>query len=166
MDIGCYCINFSRTIAQSEPVSMHATGHLHPSGVDDLAAGTLQFPNDVVASFTVGMGLQADNSAYICGEEGYIEIPIPWKPPATGATFTVARQTPPKMDLAARTAPLPPPRELRTFDAGIDLFACEADDFAAAVRDGLPPRISRDDSVGNMIVLDELRTQLGVRIAT
>lgn len=164
MDIGCYCANFSRAIAQSEPVSMHATGHLHASGVDDLAAVTLSFPDDIVASFTVGMGLQADNSAYICGDEGYIEIPIPWKPPAADATFTVARQTPPKMDLAARTTPLPPPRELRSFDAGIDLFACEADDFAATVLDGTPPRITRQDSVGNMIVLDALRQQLGVRV--
>lgn len=160
MDVGCYCTSFSRMVVGAEPTRVHAAGHLHASGVDDLVAGTLHFPNDIVASFTVGMGVQADNTAYLCGDEGYIEIPIPWKPPATGATFTLARQTPPKMDLAAMKGALPPPREVRTFDAGIELFGLEADDFAATVQDGIAPRVTEQESVGNMVVLDELRRQV------
>jgi hypothetical protein len=37
----------------------------------------------------------------------------------------------------------------------------EADDFAATV-EGKPPRISEADSIGNMVVLDELRRQIGL----
>ena len=54
----------------------------------------------VTASFTCGMTVQADNTAYVCGSEGYIAVPVPWKPPMQQAVYTVARSTPPKMDLA------------------------------------------------------------------
>ena len=37
-----------------------------------------------------------------------------------------------------------------------------ADEFAAAVFDGHPPRVTREDSIGNMRVLDEMRRQIGL----
>ncbi len=101
MDIGCYCINFARLVAGAEPTHLHAIGQLHPSGVDQLAAGLMQFPGGITASFTCGMNAQADNTASICGEEGYIEIPVPWKPPVENATWSIAYSTPPKMDSAS-----------------------------------------------------------------
>jgi predicted dehydrogenase len=168
MDIGCYCLNFSRLVAGAEPTTVHGVGTLHPSGVDESAAAVLTFPGGILASFTCGMAVQADNTAYVCGTEGYIEIPVPWKPLAANAEYRVVRGTPPKMDAAAgpRTtpapAPDPPPRQVRTVSAGKELYALEADDFAAAVRDGAPPRLDRQDSVGNMRLLDELRRQVGV----
>lgn len=161
MDIGCYCIDFSRLFANSEVVRVDVTGHVHESGVDDLAAGTLTFANGVIASFTCGMTLQADNTAYLCGSEGYIEIPVPWKPPLEKAGFTIARGTPPKMDAPGQPAPTAPPREWRATPSGA-LYALEADDFAATILDGQPPRLSRADSVGTMEILDLMRKRLGV----
>lgn len=162
MDIGCYCINFSRLFAGAEPIRVDATGKLHSSGVDELAAGTMTFPDGLVASFNCGMTVHADNAAYLCGSDGYIEIPIPWKPPARDAGFTIARSTPPLMDSAVRAVPMPPPRERRVINVGADLYAIETDDFAATVLDGQPPRITREDSIGNMRILDAMRRQLGV----
>ena len=141
MDVGCYCINLSRLLAGEEPVEIHASAHLHERGVDDLVVGTMKFPAGVVASFTCGMSVHADNTAYVCGSDGYIEIPIPWKPPPQQAAYTIARSTPPKMDLAAG-APARPPRETRFVDAGSQLYALEADDFASAVLDGKPAAVS------------------------
>ena len=162
MDIGCYCVNFSRTVAKTEPVSMTATGVLHASGIDERAAGTLSFPNGIIASFACGMTLHADNSAYICGDEGYIEIPVPWKPPMGDAKFIIARSTPPRMDSAGKAIPAAPPRETTRVESTEDLYAIEADDFAAAVAGERPVRITAADSIGNMTVLDELRRQVGV----
>ena len=162
MDIGCYCLDFSRHFAGAEPTAAHAVGHLHESGVDDLMCGVLQFPGGVTASFTCGMTVQADNTAYLCGSEGFVEVPVPWKPPRENAEYSVVRGTPPKMDGPAKAA-LEPPRQTRHVTAEASLYALEADDFAAAVLDGAPPRISRDDSIGNMRLLDELRRQVGVR---
>ncbi|HEY2586729.1 MAG TPA: Gfo/Idh/MocA family oxidoreductase [Tepidisphaeraceae bacterium] len=161
MDIGCYCIDFSRLFAGSKVVRVDVTGHVHDSGVDDLAAGTLTFANGIIASFTCGMTLQADNTAYLCGSEGYIEIPVPWKPPLEKAGFTIARGTPPKMDAVGQPAPAAPPREWRATPSGA-LYALEADDFAATVLDRQSPRVSRADSVGTMEILDLMRGRLGI----
>jgi len=162
MDIGCYCINFSRLFAGSEPSRVEVQGHVHETGIDDLAVGTLSFPNGVFASFTCGMTVQADNTAYLCGSEGYIEIPVPWKPPKENAEFTIARSTPPRMDSVGAAVPTVPPREKRVVSAGVDLYAVEADDVTATILDGQPPRITRQDSIGNMQVLDAMRRQLKI----
>ena len=165
MDVGCYCINFSRMLAGEEPTEVHASAHFHERGVDDLVVATLKFPSGVLASFSCGMSVHADNTAYVCGTEGYIEIPIPWKPPPQGAAYTIARSTPPKMDHAAggvTPAVARPPRETRTVDAAKELYALEADDFAAAVLDGKPPALTPADTLGNMAVLDEIRRQIGL----
>lgn len=164
MDIGCYCINFSRFFAGAEPISVQGIGQLHSGRVDELACGILRFPGDLCATFSCGMAAQADNTASICGDEGYIEIPVPWKPPVEKAIWNIAYSTPPKMDLATGAARLPRPKESFAVDAGKGLFAMEADDFADTVFDGRPPVITPQDSLGNMRVLDELRRQLGVRV--
>jgi xylose dehydrogenase (NAD/NADP) len=165
MDIGCYCINFSRLFAGEEPAAMSAVGRLHSSGVDQLAAGTMAFPSGIIASFTCGMSVQSNNAAYLCGDNGYVEVPVPWKPPEWGATFSVVRATPPRMDQpagidASKSRPNSGPRREVTIDANTELYGLEADDFAATVLDGKPPMLSRQDSVGNMRVLDEMRRQV------
>ena len=161
MDVGCYCINFSRLLAGAEPTRIDVVGHVHESGIDDLAAGTLTFPDSVVATFSCGMTVQADNAAQLCGSEGYIQIPVPWKPPRGNAGFTIGRSTPPRMEVQ-NAAPLTPPQEWHPVESDDDLYALEADDLAATILDGQPPRISADDSLNNMRVLDEMRRQLGI----
>jgi xylose dehydrogenase (NAD/NADP) len=158
MDVGCYCLNFSRLYAKAEPTQIHVVHHRHESGVDDIAAGTLVFPNGIIATFNCGMSVHADNTATICGSEGYLEIPIPWKPPAQGATFKIARSIPPKMDNPAIKSP--PPRETRTITVEGDLYGMEADSFAASALDGAPAAVSREDTLGNQVALDEVRRQM------
>jgi len=164
MDVGCYCVSWARLMAGEEPSAVHAVAHQHESGVDDIAIGTLRFPSGVLASFTCGMSVQADNTAYVCGSDGYIEVPVPWKPPRMRAAYTIARSTPPRMDQAGKPAPAPPPRQTHHVDAPTELYGMEADDFAATVFDGAPPAVSEADTIGIMVVLDELRQQVGVAV--
>ena len=161
MDVGSYCINFSRLIAGEEPAEVHAVAQFHERGVDDLVVATMRFPSGVMASFTCGMSVHADNTAYVCGSEGYIAVPVPWKPPMQQAVYTVARSTPPKMDLAAGAKARA--SETRTVDAPAELYALEADDFAAAVFDGAAPAVPAADTLGNMRVLDAMRQQIGLQ---
>jgi D-xylose 1-dehydrogenase (NADP+, D-xylono-1,5-lactone-forming) len=164
MDIGCYCVNFSRLFAGCEPDEIHAIGRIHSSGVDETAAGTLHFPGGILATFACATTVHADNAAYLCGTEGFIEVPIPWKPPSPEATYIVSRSVPARMDTGKPTAaPGSAPRDVRHVPVHGDLYGIEADDFAATVLDGRPPRLSRQDSVGNMRVLDELRKQVGLK---
>ena len=144
MDVGCYCVNFSRALAGCEPDAVQAAGHLHTSGVDDYAAGVLEFPGDVLASFTCGMTVDSDRTTYICGSKGYIAIDSPW---FCSGEFTIGT-----LD------------ERRTIavESGMPAYALEADRFAAAVDDGAEPFVAEADTLGNMRVLDELRSLIGV----
>lgn len=160
MDIGCYCVNFSRLFAGSEPVKMHAVGRLHASGVDEYTSAVLEFPGGVLATFTCGMTVQSDNTARVCGNEGYLEVPWPWKPPVGAATYAINAQIPPRQDGDTQQRR---PREQFTVQSDTPLFGIEADAFAAAVLDGAQPHVTRADSLGNMRVLDELRRQVGVK---
>lgn len=163
MDVGCYCLSYSRFMAGGAIRSMQAVGHLHSSGVDDLVSGSLVFDNDVMAQFMCGMSLETDNSAFICGSEGYIHVPIPWKPLPPMAEFTIGRMTPPKMDmLKGVEAPSGAMRETFAIRINKPLYAMEADDFALAVAGKAPAVVSPEDSIANMRALDELRKQIGL----
>lgn len=162
MDVGCYCLNFSRMITRAEPIKMHAVGVLHESGVDESACVVMEFPNKVLAHFNCGMQNQADNSAYVCGTDGYLKIGWPWKP-QQAASFTISRNIPPRQDLKPGQAATQPPEETRSISTPVPLYGLEADDFAATVQDGVSPRLSAADTIGNMKCLDELRRQIGVK---
>jgi predicted dehydrogenase len=148
MDVGCYCVSYARLLAEAEPVSTTAAAHLHESGVDDYAVGTLEFPGGTLANFACGMTVRADNTAYLLGSDGYIEVPVPWKPPAVDAQYTL-------VDTAGV-------RHTKRVTFGTDTYGAEADDFAAAVLDGAAPPVSMADSVGNQRCLDALRRQVGL----
>lgn len=142
MDVGCYCINLARALAASEPTAVHAVAHLHPSGVDDYAAGTLDFDGRVLAAFTCGMTVEADRTTYVCGSEGYLAIDTPW---FSDGTFTLVRGQ--ERQTIRAEAPMSP-------------YALEAETFARAVHDGAAPWITKDDTLGNLRVLDDLRPQI------
>lgn len=162
MDIGCYCLSYSRTFADAEPEDFHIVGHLHETGVDDYAAGSMRFPNGVVATFTCGMTTQLDNTAILGGTDGYLEVPIPWKPPVKEAQYVLAGQRPPKMDAPGQAAPAAPPREVVTVDSPVPLYANESDAMAAVVRDGAPLPVTSEHTLGNMRLLQAMRKQLGL----
>ncbi|MEX0654070.1 MAG: Gfo/Idh/MocA family oxidoreductase [Phycisphaeraceae bacterium] len=159
MDVGCYCIDFACLLADAEPTSVCGAGHLHETGVDERAAGTIAFDNGVLANIACGMTVQTDNTALICGDEGYIAVPVPWKPPVHGAQYLVKGMTPPRQDKGPAHAPA---NEARRVDAGLPLYGLEADHFARTVLDGEPPAVTREQSLRTMRVLDEFRRQVGV----
>jgi len=144
MDVGCYPINFARALAAAEPTAVQAVAHLHPFGVDDYAAGTLDFGGRVLCAFTCGMTVDADRTTYVCGSDGYIAVDTPW---FSDGTFTLVKAG---------------NRRIVRAEAPMDLYALEADAFAAAVQDGHEPQISKADTLGNMRVLDELRAKIGL----
>ena len=101
-----------------------------------------------------------DNTAYLCGEEGYLEVPVPWKPPIKQANYLLKHTIPPRQDQGKTLTRLPD--EQFHVNAGKPLYALEADNFSEAVTNGKPPVISRADTIGNMQVLDEMRRQIGL----
>jgi len=144
MDVGCYCVHFARALAAAEPIAVHAFAQLHRSGVDEYAAGTLQFDGGVLSNFTCGMTVEADRTTFICGSDGYLSVNNPWISDGTFHLF--------KAD----------GRETIVQKATLAPHALEAERFAAVVQDGAPAFVSKVDSLGNMKVLDELRRQVGL----
>lgn len=141
MDVGCYCIDFARSLTGTEPIEMNATFHQHELGVDDYAAGTLAFPNDVLMTFTCGMTVTSDQTAHIAGTEGRIEIPRFW---FGEEGYSIIR-------LDGKTEIIPGKK-----NASRPVYAAEADAFADVVggaENWNPP----ENTIGNMRVLDALR---------
>jgi xylose dehydrogenase (NAD/NADP) len=158
MDIGCYCINFSQMVAGANAVDVSANAIMHENGVDEVVVAQMKFENGILASFTCGMTLHADNTAHICGTEGYIEIPRPWKPPVEGAKYWIKASAPVKPDVGKLDSA---PGHEFIVSAGIDSYALEADDFASTVMDGKKPMVSESESLVTMRILDEMRRQIG-----
>ena len=159
MDVGCYCLSLSRMIAGEEPSAMHAVAFRHPSGVDEQTSAVLKFPSGAIAEFTVGMMTQADNAAYICGDEGYLKLPVPWKPVPGHGEVILSHSIPPRQDDPAAKPVLPEPTIYRINDQR-PLYGIEADAFADCVLDLAPPFVSTQDTLGNMACLEILRGQI------
>ena len=139
MDVGCYCVDFTRTLLSQEPDRVQSLLHRHEFGVDDYAAGLLGFPGGQLATFTCGMTVVSDQTAHIAGTEGRIEIVRFWQgkegfslidPQGREKKYEVEEERP--------------------------IYAIEADAFAEVVG-GAPNWNDRANTLGNLRVLEILR---------
>jgi predicted dehydrogenase len=134
LDVGCYCVSGARWLAGVEPDEVFGVATVGPTGVDLGFTGILRFPGGVVAEFTSGFttshrGLEA------IGTDGSFLATDPWQSlPATIVQDGV---------------------ETRLEAA--DPYAFQLDDVSEAIRDGRPPRVGRDESLGQARTLDALR---------
>jgi predicted dehydrogenase len=158
MDVGCYCVSLSRLIAGCDPDRVQAVARFHESGVDETTAAVLRYPNGITATFSVGMMTQADNTAYICGDEGYLAIAWPWKPAPPASNIELRQSIPPRQDATA-SKQIGGPRTIVVPNEKA-LYAIEADAFAATVLDGATPFVTEAESIGVM------RTVEAIRLAT
>jgi len=74
MDVGCYCVNVSRTLAAAEPVEVQAFAHWAESGVDSQMAGTLRFESGLLAQFDCALTLERRESYQAAGPDGYLSV--------------------------------------------------------------------------------------------
>jgi predicted dehydrogenase len=146
-DIGCYCINLSRTLFGGEPTRVQgAIVRDEIGGTDVLATGILEFPAGF-ATFTCSTRLEDDQRVHIYGSRGRITIPIP---------FNIPPDRPTVIELAAGgDPPVAPAIETITFETA-DPYTVETDAFAAAVLDGTPLPFPTTESLGNLRVIEQL----------
>lgn len=154
LDIGIYNVAMTRWVLQSalgqcpEPLSIKVDGTLAPTGVDQRVAGTLCFPDGVVAQFVCAFDCAADNALRIFGERGHIVVPHRfWE--ATQAVLVRDGQPPETVDAPFR----------------INGFEGEIEEAMRRVRAGLTqsPRMPHEESLAIVGWLDQMRQQLGVR---
>ena len=81
-DIGCYAILTARYIFGAEPTRVVATIDWDPKfKTDRLASALLEFPGGRQLTFTVGTQSSAHQRVTIVGDQGRIEVMIPFNAP-------------------------------------------------------------------------------------
>jgi D-xylose 1-dehydrogenase (NADP+, D-xylono-1,5-lactone-forming) len=147
MDMGCYCVNFSRLFA-GEP--QRGEGHARfENGVDVTMAGQFACADGAAASFFCGFESEGIFAAEIIGTKGRLTIPHPWLPPASPAELILTRE---RHSESILVEALPPPS---------GHFALEMEHFATCVRENrapqFPPGVDAErDSRGNMRAIEML----------
>ncbi|MES2210235.1 MAG: Gfo/Idh/MocA family oxidoreductase [Chloroflexota bacterium] len=146
-DIGCYNVNLSRMLFDSEPVRVEASIVRDTvSGVDVMTSGLLEFAGGV-ATFTCSTRAEDDQRVHIYGTDGRISIDIPFNiPPRLPVSIRITHGGQP---------PVAPATESMTFPAA-DPYAVQAGRFAAAVLDGQPVPVPPSDAAANLRVMERL----------
>jgi len=129
MDVGCYCVSAARLIA-GEPLAVSAQQVRGGDGVDVRLSGLLRLPGDVLATIDCGLDLPARDELEVAGTHGVIRLDDPWH--ARNPVIELRRT-----DGSAESIAVEP----------VDPYACELEDFAAAVAGERAPRYGREDAV-------------------
>ena len=146
MDVGCYCVNLMRFMTGEEPERVTASGRIGATtGVDEALAGTFEFPSGVIGHFDCGLRAHRQHSYTLKGTEGMITAPTSFVPDKSAATLVQHWQGD---DYNEHVIP------------AIDHYRLMVEDFADALINKRPPRFAPTDAVSNMVVIDDLLSQV------
>lgn len=77
-DLGCYCIEWSRHIAQREPLAVQAFYQPSSSGVDMQMSANLDFGTNLYAQFEIGFNTYPRRVIRVAGTNGSLDIDEPY----------------------------------------------------------------------------------------
>ena len=141
MDVGCYCVNLSRTVAGSEPVAVQAWATWTPSGVDAQMAGSLLFEGGVLAQFDCALSMERREFYEVAGTEAGLAVPAAFLPGTGDVAITVQR---------GREA------EVRHEIRGVDEYRFMVEHFADCVLHDRPVRYPATEAAADMAVIEAL----------
>ena len=141
MDIGCYPIQISRFLFETEPVRVSAAIERDPDfGVDRLASGLLDFGRGQCV-FTCSTQMIPYQRVHVFGTQGRVEIEIPFNAPP---------DRPCKLFFETKES-------IATEEFEIcDQYTLQGDAFSRTVRDGTEVPTPLEDSLRNMAVIEAL----------
>jgi predicted dehydrogenase len=141
MDVGCYCVNVSRTIVGQEPVEVRAMANFRTPGVDEQMAGTLRFEDGKLAHFDCALTMERTEAYQIHGTDGHLRIQKAFLP---GTEDAVIEQ----FDIE---------NELTThWIDGTDEYQLMVEHFADSVLNDRPLLYSAAEAARNMEVIEAL----------
>ncbi len=141
MDVGCYCVNVSRTIAGAEPVEVQAVAHQSASGVDEQMAGTLRFEDGLLAQFDCALTMERRESCVVAGTDGHLTVPAAFLP---GTADVVIEESRGRGEMIEHTV------------AGDDEYRLMVEHFADCALNDRPLRYAADEAALNMRVIAAL----------
>jgi len=146
-DVGCYPLNFTGLVrdqitagqpdgAAPEVISAQCA---RQGGVDIIYSALLKYPSGLIASLHCGFNAQKRVHSEIIGAGGVLEIPDTFFDNPGALTLTIGEER----------------REIPV--AQSDRYRLEVEDFADAILQNRPPRLSLAETQRNMEILDRLR---------
>ncbi len=141
MDVGCYCVNVSRTMAGAEPEQVQATANWTDRGVDEEMAGTLRFPGGVLAHFDCSLTMERNEVYEVAGTEGHLQVPSSFLPGKEDASILHHRGR------SGTTTVVVP---------GADEYQLMVEHFADCVLGGHPLEYTADEAALNMRTIEAL----------
>ena len=141
MDVGCYCVNLSRTAAGAEPVEVQAVAAWGKSGVDEQLVGTLRFANGLLAQFDCALTLERREEYQLAGTEACLSVSAAFLP---GAEDVVLDEIRGRGERRAHTIP------------GADEYRIMVEHFADCIRHDTAPRYAAAEAAANMRVIEAL----------
>jgi xylose dehydrogenase (NAD/NADP) len=161
MDVGCYCVNLSRTVAGQEPIEVQATANWSASGVDAQMAGWLRFAggqdassvqrrnaedressaSGLLATFDCALTLERREYYEVAGTEASLFVPVAFLPGTGDTTLRLRRG---RKDESVLTI------------GGVDEYRLMVEHFADCVLNGKPLRYPPSEAADNMRVIDAL----------
>ena len=141
MDVGCYCVNVSRTIAGAEPAEVQAVAHQGPSGVDEQMVGTLRWKDGLLAQFDCALNMGRRESCLVAGTDAYLTVPSAFLP---GTDDVVIEEHGGRDGTTEHTV------------AGDDEYRLMVEHFADCVLNDRPLRYTAEEAARNMSVIAAL----------
>jgi len=141
MDVGCYCVNVSRTIAGAEPVEVQATANWTDRGVDREMAGMLRFADGVLAHFDCALTMDRNEVCEVAGTEGQFVVPSAFLPGKGDVPIELLKG-----------------REGERIEVveGVDEYQEMVEHFASCVLGGQPFRYPAEEAALNLRVIEAL----------
>jgi xylose dehydrogenase (NAD/NADP) len=141
MDVGCYCVNVSRTLAGAEPVEVQAYANWGKTGVDEEMVGTLRFADGLLAQFSCGLTLERREFYQVAGPDGHIEVQSAFLP---GTGDTTIHEHHGRRGVVVHPI------------SGVDEYQLMVEHFAGCVLDQVAVRYSPAEATANMRVIEAL----------
>ena len=140
MDVGCYCVNMSRTLVSEEPEAVQASAIWTSSGVDEQLVGSLRFSHGLIAQFDCALTLARREFCIAAGTNGYFDVPKTFRPSNEGSTLHKFQDN----------------KEVQYQFSGCDEYQIMVDHFAECVLEHKPLRYSAVEAAKNMRVIELL----------
>ena len=140
-DVGVYPLNLIGLVAQAEPVEVFATC-ARSHGVDHNLSALLRYESGLIASLHCGFNAHGRMHSDIVGSEGSLLVPDTFLDDA-GEILLNTRNGSERIAVPAS-----------------DRYAAEVQDFSTAILAGRAPRLTLDESLRNLRVLDRIRAAL------
>ena len=141
MDVGCYCVNVSRTLAGAEPVEISATARWTRRGVDNELVGVMRFEGDVTAHFDCALTMERSEFYEAAGADGQLRVESAFLP---GSADVVIEERRGHAGVREHLVP------------GVDEYRLMVEHFADCVTGGTPVRYPAREAAANMRVIEAL----------